>query len=77
MVFVIVVIACCAKAQSAILRLFFAMRMLRVHKVLPKPFKSGCEIEIESDEFTSGLKKLAMLELLRVLFQFTVRLVPV
>ena len=52
MVLVIVVMACAVKAQSAILRLFFAMRMLRVPMAIPKPFKRGWEKETERNDCT-------------------------
>src|SRR5580658_9246682 len=78
MVFVIVVMACCAKAQSAILRLFLAMRMLRVLTAMPKPFKSAWEKPIVRVDCTAGLKKFSVeFELLRVLFQLMLRFVPV
>src|SRR5271163_2208268 len=78
MVFVIVVIACAVKAQSAILRLFFAMRIFRVPIARPKPFNRGWVKETESVEVTAGFSKLApAVELLRVLFHATVKLVPV
>src|SRR6266436_9907 len=77
MVFVTVVMACCAKAKSAILRLFFAMRMLRVFTETPKPFKRGCVKETDSVDETAGLKKLAAGEDWRLLFQVTLTFVPV
>src|SRR5580658_4559440 len=77
-VFVMVVMACCAKAQSAILRLFFAMRMLRVFTEIPKPFKSGWEKPIVRVDCMAGLKKFSdELELLRVFSQLMLMLVPV
>src|SRR5580704_11691201 len=78
MVLVTVVMACCAKAQSAILRLFFAMRILRVFTAIPKPFNSACVKPIVKVDCTAGLKRLAVeVELVRVLFQLTNKLVPV
>src|SRR5213594_188478 len=60
MVFVTVVIACWVKAQSAILRLFFAMRMLRVPTERPKPFSNCCWNPAKIVVCTEGLKRLAL-----------------
>src|SRR5215475_2217075 len=77
MVLVIVVIACWAKARSAILRLFFAMRMLRVFTE-PKPFSNCCEKPTNNEDCTDGLNKFASdVEELRVLSQAPNRVVPV
>src|SRR5208282_1588866 len=77
MVFVTVVMACCANAQSAILRLFLAMRILRVLTAIPKPFSNCCWKPSEMVVCTAGLKRLKIeLVELRVLFQETNKLVP-
>src|SRR5215469_12252426 len=78
MVLVTVVMACWAKAQSAILRLFLAIMMFRRLTVRPKPLSSCWEKLTVSADCTAGLKRFAeALELLRVLFQLAVKLVPV
>src|SRR2546429_1469021 len=51
MVFVTLVIACCAKSRSAILRLLFAMMILRRFTVRPKPLS-----KFRSEEHTSELQ---------------------
>src|SRR5256885_9904538 len=78
MVLVTVVMACWAKAKSASLRLFLAMRMFRRFAKVPKPFRSCCDKPTTSAEETSGLKKLnAEPEDERRLFHAIVRFVPV
>ena len=77
-VFVIVVIACCENARSAILRLFFAMRMLRVFTFVPNPFSSCCERPTKIDDCTDGLNKFAGdVDELRVLSHAVKNVVPV
>src|SRR5215475_15392606 len=72
-----VVMACWEKAQSAILRLFFAMRMLRVF-TLPKPFNSCCWKPKKMEDCTDGLNKFAAEdEELRVLSHDANTVVPV
>src|ERR1700674_1099990 len=78
MVFVTVVMACCVKAQSAILRLFFAMRMLRVLTERPKPFSNCCWKPAKIEEVTEGLKRFAAeVDEFRVLSQVVKNVVPV
>src|SRR5690349_1323351 len=78
MVFVMVLIACWVKAQSAILRLFLAMRMLRVLTERPNPFSNCCWNPAKIVEFTEGLNKFAAeLEELRVLSHAVKKVVPV
>src|SRR5260370_28876084 len=59
MVFVTVVMACWAKAQSAILRLFLAMRMFRVFTERPKPLSNCCVNPAKIADVTEGLNKFA------------------
>ena len=78
MVFVTVVIACWVKAQSAILRLFFAMRMLRVPTERPKPFSNCCWNPAKIVVCTEGLKRLALKDAeFRVLSHAVKKVVPV
>src|SRR5258708_7482396 len=78
MVLVTVVMACCVKAQSAILRLFLAMRMLRVLTERPKPFNNCCENPAKIVEDTEGLNKFAAeVEEFRVLSHAVKKVVPV
>src|SRR5713101_2211107 len=78
MVFVTVVIACWVKAQSAILRLFLAMRMLRVLTLRPKPFSNCCWNPAKIEDCTEGLNKFAAeVEELRVLSHAVKNVVPV
>src|SRR5260370_16522488 len=78
MVFVTVVMACCVKAQSAILRLFLAMRMFRVLIERPKPFSSCCWNPAKIEDCTEGLNKLAAdVEEVRVLSNVVKKVVPV
>src|SRR5882724_9714302 len=78
MVFVTVVMACWVKAQSAILRLFLAIRIFRVLTPKPKPFSNCCWNPTNSDDCTDGLNKLACeLEDERVLFHAVKKVVPV
>src|SRR5258708_36957582 len=68
MVFVTVVIACWVKAQSAILRLFLAMRMFRELTERPKPFSNCCWNPTKIEDCREGLKRFAAdVEELRVL----------
>src|SRR4029077_5642889 len=54
------------------------MRRLRVLTASPKPLSKDCENPTVSVDWTAGLKKLAVeVELLRVLFQLTLKSVPV
>src|SRR6266568_4700861 len=77
-VFVVVVIACCVNAQSAILRLFLAIRIFLVLTARPKPFSSCCWKPTKIEDCTEGLNKLALeLEELRVLSQAVKKVVPV
>src|SRR6266403_1857278 len=59
MVFVTVVMACWVNAQSAILRLFLAMRMFRVLTARPKPFSNCCWNPTKTEDCTEGLNKFA------------------
>src|SRR5207244_10508069 len=78
MVFVTVVMACWVKAQSAILRLFLAMRMLRVLTERPNPFSNCCWNPTKIEDCTEGLNKLAAeVEEERVLSQAVKKVVPV
>src|SRR5207253_9476687 len=78
MVFVTVVMACWVKAQSAILRLFLAMRMLRVLTERPNPFSNCCWNPTKIEDCTEGLKRLAAeVEEERVLSQKEKNVVPV
>src|SRR5260370_18500208 len=78
MVFVTVVMACWVKAQSAILRLFFAMRMLRVLTARPNPFSNCCWNPTKIVDDTEGLNKLAEeVEEFLVLSQAVKKVVPV
>src|SRR5260370_4810662 len=77
MVFVTVVMACWVKAQSAILRLFLAMRMFRV-LTRPNPFNNCCWKPTKSEDCTDGLNKLALeVDELRVLSKAVKNVVPV
>ena len=73
MVFVTVVMACCAKARSAILRLFSVMMMLRRLTKRPAPARSCCWKPIVREDCTYGLKKFAAVEEERVLSHATLR----
>src|SRR5713101_3544408 len=78
MVFVIVVMACCANCKSAIFRLCLAIMMLRVLGRMPNPFSNSCEKPTNSDDCTEGLNRFdGELEELRVLFQVVKKVVPV
>src|SRR5215467_12321977 len=78
MVFVTVVMACCVNAQSAILRLFLAMRMLRKLTSRPKPLSNCCWKPAKIDDWTDGLNRFACEdEDDRVLFQVAKSVVPV
>src|SRR5216684_4766630 len=78
MVFVTVVIACWLKAQSAILRLFLAMRIFRVFTERPKPFSNCCWNPTKIEDCTEGLNKLAAdVEEVRVLSNVVKKVVPV
>src|SRR5712664_1331010 len=78
MVFVTVVIACWVKAQSAILRLFLAMRMFRVLTARPNPFSNCCWNPAKIVDDTEGLNRLAAeVDELRVLSQALKKVVPV
>src|ERR1700674_5908476 len=78
MVFVTVVMACWVKAQSAILRLFLAMRMFRVLTERPKPFSNCCWNPTNIEDCTEGLNRLAAeVEEERVLAQKEKKGVPV
>src|SRR6266403_70474 len=78
MVFVTVVMACWVKAQSAILRLFLAMRMFRVLTERPNPLSNCCWNPTKREDCTEGLNKLAAeVEELRVLSHAVKKLVPV
>src|ERR1700693_748524 len=78
MVFVTVVMACWVKAQSAILRLFLAMRMFRVLTERPKPFSNCCWNPTKSEDCTEGLNRFAAeVEELRVLLKVVKNVVPV
>src|SRR5690242_12366416 len=78
MVFVTVLMACCVKAQSAILRLFFAMRILRVLTAVPKPLSNCCWNPTKIEDCTEGLNKFAAdVEEERVLSQAAKKVVPV
>src|SRR5205814_10202342 len=77
MVFVTVVMACPVKARSAILRLFLAMRMLRVLTERPNPFSNCCWNPTKIEDCTEGLNKLAPeAEEERVLSQVVKKAVP-
>src|SRR6266568_7345971 len=77
MVFVTVVMACWVNAQSAILRLFLAMRMLRV-LTRPNPFSNCCWKPTKIEDCTEGLNRLAdEVEELRVLSKRVKNVVPV
>src|SRR6267143_4950687 len=70
--------ACWVKAQSAILRLFLAMRIFLVLTALPKPFSNCCWKPAKIDVCTDGLNKFAAeLEDVRVLSQKAKNVVPV
>src|SRR6267143_5738899 len=70
--------ACWVKAQSAILRLFLAIRIFRVLTASPKPFSNCCWKPAKSVVVTEGLNKFAAeLEELRVLSQAAKSVVPV
>src|SRR6266403_3423913 len=78
MVFVTVVMACWVNAQSAILRLFLAMRMFRVLTARPKPFSNCCWNPTKTEDCTEGLNKFAAeVEEFRVLSQAVKKVVPV
>ena len=78
MVFVTVVMACWVKAQSAILRLFLAMRMFRVFTERPNPFSNCCWKPTKIVDVTEGLNKFAAeVEEERVLSQAVKKVVPV
>ena len=78
LVFVIVVMACCANCRSVIFRLFVAIRILRVFGSSPNPFRSCWEIPAKSVDCTDGLKMLNVeVDELRVLFHDAKRPVPV
>src|SRR5216684_9411536 len=78
MVFVTVAMACCVNAQSAILRLFLAMRMLRVLTERPNPFSNCCWNPTKIEDCTEGLNRLAAeVEEERVLSQMEKKVVPV
>src|SRR5260370_8336722 len=59
MVLVTVLIACWVKAQSAILRLFLAMRMFRVFTARPNPFSNCCWNPAKIVDCTEGLNRFA------------------
>ncbi len=76
--FVTVVIACWLKAQSAILRLFLAMRMFRVFTERPKPLSNCCVNPAKIVDVTEGLNKFAAeVEEFRVLSNAVKNVVPV
>src|SRR5260370_7344406 len=78
MVFVTVVMACCVKVQSAVLRLFLAMRMFRVLIERQKPFSSCCWNPAKIEDCTEGLNRLAAdVEEVRVLSNAAKKVVPV
>src|SRR5258708_36671339 len=78
MVFVTVVMACWVKAQSAILRLFLAMRMFRVLTERPNPVSNCCWNPTKIEDCTEGLNKFAAeVEELRVLSNVVKKVVPV
>src|SRR6266853_1007816 len=78
MVFVTVAMACWVNAQSAILRLFLAIRMFRVLTERPNPFSNCCCIPTKIEDCTEGLNKLAAeVEEERVLSHPVKKLVPV
>src|SRR5260370_812207 len=66
------------KAQSAILRLLWAMRMFRVLTERPNPFSNCCWNPTKIEDCTAGLNRLAAeVEEFRVLFQKENKVVPV
>src|SRR5467141_2647161 len=70
--------ACWVKAQSAILRLFLAMRIFRVLTERPKPFSNCCWNPTKIEDVTDGLNKFAAeLEEVRELSQMVKNVVPV
>src|SRR5260370_13947348 len=78
MVFVTVLIACCVKAQSAILRLFLAMRMFLVPTERPNPFSDCCWNAAKIVDCTEGVKRLALKDAeFRVLSHAVKKRVPV
>src|ERR1700730_1842420 len=78
MVLVTVVMACCAKARSAILRLFSAIRMFRRVMSRPTPCRSCWEKLMPMVDCTEGSKRLnGEVEDERVLSQKTLSVVPV
>src|SRR5882724_13602566 len=78
MVLVTVVMACCAKARSAILRLFSAIRILRRVTLRPVPCRSCWEKLMPIEDCTAGSNKLNVeVEDERVLSQKTLTVVPV
>src|SRR5882672_1920318 len=78
MALVTVVMACWAKAQSAILRLLLAMRIFRVFTERPKPLSNCCWNPTNIEDFTRRLNRLAAeVEEERVLSQKEKKVVPV
>src|ERR1700674_817721 len=78
MVFVTVVMACWVKAQSAILRLFLAIRMFRVLTERPNPLSNCCWNPTKIEDCTEGLNKFAAeVEEFRVLSKVVKKVVPV
>src|SRR5580700_8303276 len=78
MVLVTVVMACCVKAQSAILRLFLAIRMFRLLTARPNPLSNCCWKPTKIEDCTEGLNKFAAeVEELRVLSNVVKNVVPV
>src|SRR5882762_1277656 len=70
--------ACWVKAQSAILRLFLAMRMFRVFTERPNPLSNCCWNPTKIEDCTEGLNKFAAeVEELRVLSNVVKKVVPV
>src|SRR5713101_8755358 len=77
MVFVTVVMACWVKAQAAILRLFLAMRILRV-LTRPNPLSNCCWNPTKIEDCTEGLNRLAAeVEEFLVLSHAVKKVVPV
>src|ERR1700730_194884 len=78
MVLVTVVMACWVNAQSAIFRLFLAMRIFRVLTERPKPLSNCCWKPTKIEDCTEGLNRFAAeVEEFRVLSKVVKKVVPV